>query len=235
MDKSRNILLDEYFDKSTSEIRKQEIRNELLNLPLDHPDRILFEVGEEIAMEDKVQQLAKNIESISGSNQRSWPYLKVAASIVFIFLTIFAIYKVTDSSKTRQELFAAYYEPYPDLISVRISDESDQAWEKALKSYQAGDYNEAIKQFDTSVVPTEYEDDVAFYKAMAFLALNQSEEAISLLKTLKEGKYHQQVRWYLALGYIQKDEPVEARDLLKEIGPDDFNWSEAQHLIDEIN
>ncbi|MEO9484971.1 MAG: hypothetical protein ABJG47_16035 [Ekhidna sp.] len=230
-----NKLLEEYFHESTTEERKSELRNEISKLNPDHPDRILFELGEEVTLQNKVRTLNSTIEEIANTDKGSWPYLKLVASVALVLLTVFSIYKIVDSNQSEEELFTAYFQPYPELISVRLQSENETSWKKALKKYQVGKYAEGLELFKAASPPISYQEDVTFYHAMTLLALRKSGESIALLMTIEGGKYAQQVRWYLALAHLESNEPNQAKDLLLEINENDFNWSDAQELLREID
>ena len=233
MDKDSNKLLEDYFNDATSDERKKEIKDEISALEPNNPDRILFELGEEVAMKEKVSKLSSNIVEIAEGKKGSWLF-KIAASIVLVLLSVFAIYQAIDGSKSNQELFAEYFQPYPDLISVRIIDSQEANWKKGLKSYQLGKYEESLEFFEGSIPSAEYQKDVTFYHAVSLLALQRIDEAVVLFQSIKESKYRPQVNWYLALAYLHNDEKNRAKEWLSKMRRDDFKWAEAQRLIDEI-
>jgi len=103
-------------------------------------------------------------------------------------------YQSTNSNKSNQELFAKYFQLYPDLISSRIVKESDHTWEKAIKKYYVGDFEESLRLFQIADPPEESMEDVRFYHALTHLSLCNSKEAINLFESIREGKYKKQIK-----------------------------------------
>lgn len=140
------------------------------------------------------------------SRKQALPYLLGIAATVILFVMaaiLFSVHKQTDNI----QLFAEYFEPYPDISgsAERGSKEAD-IWTSAMKKYNANSYNEALQAFDMMEEDPE-EHLLHFYKANAYLATQQPDMARTSLEKIK-GKIpplNDQIEWYLALTHLQEN------------------------------
>ncbi|NER19066.1 tetratricopeptide repeat protein [Spongiivirga citrea] len=190
----------------TEEDHDDEFRSMLSDFEAEHQPRKVF----------KLQQYSKWL---------------VAASVILIAgLT----YVLTLSNPTSQELFAANFQPYENVVHpiVRGTEEQDQKT-KAFIAYETGDYKLAVSLF-SDLYEKDKQPYYLFYKANALLKLEKANEAIPLLKehlktrdTLKEKS-----AWYLALAYLKIDDKKSAQLLLEDIiKSKKYKASEAEKLL----
>lgn len=159
-----------------------------------------------------------------------WSY-GVAASISVLLLLWIGLF----NTSTEQELFAEYYEQYPNIVSLRGEDQSSLI--EGMKFYASGSYEKAIALLEKeSDVSPKREADRQFYLSLSYLTTEQSGLAVKALENLNasETKYKQQVKWYLALAYLQQGNRNEALSMLKKIQTGEYQYNQAQEIISEI-
>ncbi len=215
MDKPSNILLEEYFDQATSEERKNEIRKEILNLKPDDPNRIMFELGDEVAMEDKVQELSSTIESIGNNRSSNWT-LKIAASIVFILGSVFIGIELTKPEASNDDLFNTYFLPYDGVVVSR--DNSELGFD-GLHAYNAKEYQEAIEIFQNEFEETS-NPEIALLISSCYLGIGNPEQALNWLNQIPDNVDRKLIYnrdWYNALALLKMEQIVEGVSLLQKI------------------
>ncbi len=147
-----------------------------------------------------------------------WKKYLVAASVA---ASIVAAYLFFDRvpQNSNQDLVAAYFVPYGDVISVREGENDSELLMAAMESYSAGKWAEAISLFHASLEKNPDNPDAAFYLGIAYLANQDPVQAANVLERLRNGDhpYNDHVMWYLALAKIASDDIVEAKEILREI------------------
>jgi len=128
---------------------------------------------------------------------RRW-YL-IAASISVILVAAIGFWKL-NSNESAQELYAAYYEAYPDVITNRGGNSNEL--NKALYAYESGVYAEAesmLKEFSQD--DGNYRE-AQFYLGQTFMASGKTDKAIEIYRVLKDDTgftLKEASAWYLAL------------------------------------
>jgi len=193
----------------TEEDHDDEFRSMLFDFEAEHEPRKVF----------KLHQYSKWL---------------VAASVILIAgLT----YVLTLSNPTSQELFAANFQPYENVVHpiVRGTEEQDQKT-KAFIAYETGDYKLAVSLF-SDLYEKDKQPYYLFYKANALLKLEKANEAIPLLKEHLQTKdtLNDKSTWYLALAYLKIDDKSNAKILLEEIiKSNKFKAEDAKKLLDKF-
>lgn len=239
-------------------MKKDELLEKYLQDALTKDERIEFdallandtEFKEEVAFHDNVKRVAEEdhddafkamLSDFEAEHQpkkvfRLQQYSKwlVAASVILIAgLT----YVLTLSNPTSQELFAANFQPYENVVHpiVRGTKEQDQKT-KAFIAYETGDYELAVSLF-SELYEKEKQPYYLFYKANALLKLEKANEAIPLLKEHLKTKdtLSEKSTWYLALAYLKIDDKNNAQLLLEDIiKSKKYKASEAEKLLEKF-
>ena len=173
----------------------------------------------------------------SGRPLLTW--LAVAASVLMVVLLGYLL--VRNGPADTQVLYAAYYEPYPNIINPaqRSGDDTKATVpERAVRAYEAGQYAEAIALFGQSDAVSSNAG-FAFYHALSYLGAEQPTEAISLLKPLAQDErvlFYEPARWYLALAYLNTDQSDAAVPYLKQLASTNGDYAEeAQQLLQDLD
>ncbi len=150
-------------------------------------------------------------------------FLRIAASIIVVAAFGSLLYfMVLARPDNPEKLFAAHFQPYDDIISVKGDETPNDSIARILRMgfnfYNGAQFDSASVVFRSLYSVGNQSDTVAFYLANAVLGSDHSpDEAIILLKdlSLKNSIFSAQSRWYLALAYLKRGQPEEAkRELL---------------------
>lgn len=174
----------------------------------------------------KDQELKRELLEHAARKSRSRTlWYAVAASIVVV-LTIGVWRQI---GKSQEDLFLAYYEPYPSVFTVRGNSENPEAFE----AYSDGDFGRASILF---LENSKMSDTVQFYLSICSIEtgdLKRAEE--TLLKIPSHSIFHPQRTWYLALVLLKRDKESEAKAMLMEVEKGDFKYGVAQELLEELD
>ena len=199
-------------------------------------DLKLLQEGIRANSREELKTLFQEIEmSLPGSMPDakvvSWkPWLiGIAASIVLIAAAI----AIWPQQKSNEELFAKYFEPYPNVImpTVRGDLEADTTlMAKAYRAYDRGDYEKAIRFFEQVGVKDE---GVYMYMGNSYLAIDSTEKAITCFEKVISDfdAFDDQAEWYLGLALLKKDQINESKKILTKIGSGKSSYGKKAKVI----
>lgn len=161
----------------------------------------------------------------------------VAASVVLLF-GLFFMFKLS-SGTTNSEIFAAYFEPYPNVVEAVVRADTPQLTleQSAYYNYEAENYKEAIDIF-LQFPDLDSDDFAKLYLGVSLMANNQSVEAIDILQQAqKEGATTEiQAKWYLALAHLTIGEVNTTKEILSELTTISKAYKEkAEELLKKLD
>lgn len=246
----RNIdFIDKYFSNSLSPKEESEF-DDLL-----HSDD---EFKSEVAFAEDVQKVIyknqrNDLKKVLQNFEQDKPTVKlfniskkwlVAASILII-VSLGSIFVKNSFYPSPEKLFVENYEPYRNIVlPVERGVNSNSIEQSAFVAYENGNYHKAINLFNS--VPNNNEQYILFYKSMCYLSLNKTNDAISLLKAIKESdttlnseiNFNELANWYLALAYLNTGEVREANKQLTLIANDTiavYKKEESRKILNYID
>lgn len=209
-------LIDKYFENSLTP-KEQNSFNDLLQNDKEFKTEFLFQkdlqkviaINRREGIKQDLQQFEKEFQKkTKGTFFNKW---LIAASIAL--LIGFGLWFVKDSYfPSNEQLYAQNFEPYRNIVQPIVRGESPKTIEySAFVAYENKDYHKAINLFNSVTNPNE--TSIQFYKAMSFLSLNKTDDAIQTLlpiATLKEVEsssknFTEMANWYLGLAYLKND------------------------------
>ena len=167
-------------------------------------------------------------------------YLKwfIAASIVAL-LAIPSMWFFTNTSINNDELFAANFEPYRNVVHPIVRGETAQDIKtKAFIAYETKNYEEALGYFNKILKESE-DETILFYKANVLLQLNKGDDAIAIFENnLKTSdSLNEKNQWYLALAYLKNNNIDQAKHQLQALitSNSKFKSKTAKQLLKKID
>ena len=162
-------------------------------------------------------------------NIRRIVWISGIAATLLIILTVSQFFSADVSGES---LFARYFEPYPDYVSLRTDQVTEL--ERGLEMYTKGNYDQAISLLRNANAAKKHSEDVIFYLGLSFLASGDAQSAVQTLEPFYRLQtiYQPQVRWYLSLSYLKLDQTERSINYLQDIGVGDFKYKEAQELLE---
>ncbi len=200
--------------------------------------------GIELSERAELKNTMKNIHKdyIASQQQQLSKYnlmLKIAA--VFVGLLLISspfIYNYFSENITTDKLFAANFQPYPDLISQRSETISNTMLLEAMSYYKNGEFENASVLF-SELLKNQYKSDtlIMLYNAIGFLGAHHPEEAILQFDKLiiHQNSFSENAKWYKILALIETEQIEEAEKLcISIIDSRSYNFIEAEKLMREL-
>jgi hypothetical protein len=158
----------------------------------------------------------------------------IGAAAAVTLIAVFFIWKALSVSPGEQ-LFAEYYEPYPNVLQSAVRGDNDiSELADALQSYEEKDYKAAIEKLEA----VEVKDfGVFFYLGSSYLAIKDGKKAVSNFeKCLQpQNRLSAQAEWYQALGYLVANDLGSSVQVLKSITSKQNSYSaRAEEILTKL-
>ncbi len=164
--------------------------------------------------------------------QLRWP-VGLAAALAVILISV---YLIKTKSIDSQELFASYYQPYPNVESP-VS-RSETKGENAYALYEQGRYQEALDLFMQRIAESPTDPAPLFYSGICHLELNETEKALAafqVLQTMDKNNYSRASKWYKALASLKKDDKSSTVEILTGLSEGDDNYAiRSKELLQQL-
>ena len=127
-----------------------------------------------------------------------------------------------------EPIFAAYFEPYPDLYTTRGA----AGPAAAFQPYNRQEYSQAVAPLQR-LFEASGDSLVLFYRAVAQVGAHAPADAISVLAALQHSSTAptEAVRWYLALAYAQTGNTAAALSLLQELASRENQYRQSAKAL----
>ena len=163
----------------------------------------------------ELQSLEANLKEKHSKSK----YKKILPWIVILILILSFLYLLKiRGTHTPEDLYAQFYEPYPNLISpLRMGEEEVDP--DVFQLYELKNYTEVIKSLKPESTLSEPQ---SFYLALSYLAIedwNQSETILEKFTNF-EGRFFHAARWYRALILLRDGKPEPSKEILNSIKSD---------------
>lgn len=248
-DHNNDFRLDRYL---RDEMRDQERRTFEEQLSADDALTDELELHRD-AMEgirlDGSQELKKRLQAVEAELAKPAPantkktnrrflttWVAIAASLLAVLLLG---YLFVPSVSSPEELYVAYYQPFPNLInpaqrSTKVKEETVLG--QAVRAYDEQQYDQALTLFEQAGAQSA--PGYTFYYAASYLGRGQPEPAIPLLERVVQGEtglFYEPGLWYLALAHLKTDDSAAARRYLQTLAEQPGDYSdEARVLLKEL-
>lgn len=173
----------------------------------------------------KLKQLLAEEDELADPKKPWWLYAMAAAVLC---VAAFSFYMFNET-ETQQDLYAAYYQKYPNVVSpLTRSEETPSEKEKLFQDYEKGDYSLAI-----SGLGSLDSDTASFYLGLSFLEMGDYEKAAFILSSegYSNSSFSLYAKWYRALALLEMEKEAEAKLLLEGLEKEDFPLAENVHLL----
>jgi hypothetical protein len=188
-------------------------------LSLGQDLRLAFKAAGREEMRQKIKRWEKVRPLDTGPSRRwRWPgAISVAAALALV------IWLAWPRPASPEELLAAHFEPYPNVLSgqTRAAQPQPQtSLEAAMAAYEVGDY--ALSQQQLTQWQAAHPDslpELTFYQANAALAQGNAAQAEALFMAVRStgSRFAPAATWYQALAQLAQGRNESARDLFLEI------------------
>jgi len=244
----KNIeLIDKYFENTLTP-KEQLLFNDLLHSDKDFKSEFVFQKDLKkvisITQTENLKSMLQGFEKELSNNSKVFFLPKkwlIAASI--ILLIGFGFWFINNSYfPSNEKLYARNFEPYRNIIQPVVRGKNINSIEyKAFVAYENKNYHKAINLYNS--VDNTDADYIQFYKAMCYLSLDKTNEAINLLLPVatsnnqSDKNFNEMANWYLGLAYLKNEENKKALSqfsLIANHPTNTFKQKEAKEIIEFI-
>ena len=157
-----------------------------------------------------------------------------AVAAVLLFAMIF--FNPFKQNATLSELANANQElpVFPDRATRSDLSRKDSLFIEAGKKYKQRDFKGTLVDLER-ILQNDTDTEALFFKGVAKLELDQTEEAIDILKKISNGtsSYRNDSRWQLALYYLKIEDVYNCKEILKQIKKGD-KLAKAKNLLKDL-
>lgn len=237
-------LVEKYFD---AELSESEMKHFAQRVESDDSFKTLVEQEKALIGAVRYHAITENLQflehlesNLNGQGRKvtrplkTW-YLYAAAATIGIIVV--ARLFLTSFNETPDELFAAYFKPYPNVFepTLRGENRSDSRTE-AFQAYEQGDYQKAAALF-TELLKSGEEPGILLLLGNSNLILGNLDEAKVNFTTLNKDydELDIQSKWYLSLCYLKSGDIDRARNMLRELGETEISYAtKAKELLEKV-
>ena len=239
-------LIQSYLERSLSDIEKEKLEKRLKEEPLL---KTMYLEQQQLISGIRYAHLQHKLEQLRALEatlpelghraqkgkqiflQRYWKPLAAAACISIIAVTFIFLNRPDDPA----ELYASYFEPYPNLFEPITRGEGDVVSKRttAFQAYEAKDFVKAASLFN-ELLKEKKEPGMLLLLGNANLILNNTKEArsnfIMLINDFEE--YDLQGKWYLGLSYLKEGDMKSAQLIMRELSNSEYSYAgKAKELL----
>jgi len=242
-------LIDRYFENSLSP-KEQKLFNDLLQNDPDFKAEFIFQkdlkqvvaVNQHEELKSTLSQIEKEVQKNSRIMIIPKKWMVAASLFLITSLGIYTIKSVYYPSN--EAIYTEFFQADRNTIEPVVRGESIKTIEyRAFVAYEAGDYYKAINLFNS--VKTPDEGYITYYKGLCFLALDKTDEAITLLNkvavsntlTEKSLGFKEKANWYLGLAYLKNNEREKAiakLSLIHDNPSSNFKKEQVQQVLNYL-
>ena len=243
-------LIDRYFDNSLSP-KEQFAFNSLLQTDEEFKSEFLFrkDLKKVLAVQqrDELKESLKAIEQKASMSSKLAIIPKkwlVAAS--FALILSLGIWSVKSFFfPPHSAIYQEYFQTSRNTVQPIVRGENVQTIEyRAFVAYEAENYHKAINLFNS--VDNPHVAYIEFYKAMCYLSLDKTSEAIPLLESVayssnlsgKSSGFDEKSAWYLGLAYLDLNDTEKAIAQFSKIAngsESQFKFKESKEILEFID
>jgi len=240
-------LVEKYFDAELSDL---EMKHFTSRIESDEKFKTLFEQEKALVGAIRHQGLQDNLQylkTLEANMQetvhlkpnwgiKKWYYYAAAATVGIIILSKVLI---TSFTETPDQLFEAYFTPYPNMFEPTVRDNNTVVSKRteAFQAYEQHDYQKAAILFK-DLLKTNKEPGILLLLGNANLILGNLDEAKENFTTLNKDfdELDMQSKWFLSLCYLKSGDIERARTMLKELGETEISYAtKAKELLEKVN
>ncbi len=214
-------LIEKYFKNSLTP-KEQLVFNDLLQNDEGFKKEFTFEKDLKkviaITQKENLKSMLQNFENKTSRTSKfiflSKKWLAAASIVLLIGLGSWFIKNSYFPSD--EKLYAQNFKPYRNIIQPIVRGENKNTIEyRAFVAYENAKYHKAINLFSSIDSKADY---VQFYKAICYLSLDKTSNAIDLLLPITMSEVHdgsdkkikEKSNWYLGLAYLKNKEKQKA-------------------------
>ena len=184
---------------------------------------------------ESVKSLLKHEKKNSPKLRVSWIKYPIAAGIIVLIAV--SVWQII-STKSPEDLYLGFYQPYQSDLSIRSTKKSTDKIQLAYLLYEQGDYETSYEILDNYLKSNYNNQTARFYLGMNAFELGQLDNAIqelTLVESDPSTPFALHARWYLAMLYLKKDQPDKASQYLGLLAESENMYTEqAKEILEKL-
>lgn len=230
-------LIERYFDNALTPEEAHNLKDRLnkdfeFQKLFDQEKLLINTIRFQAAKKDL--DFLKTVESSLRDNKtayirKHWYYYAAAASVALIALALW----VPTFNQKPEELYAAYFQPHPNIFEVTLRGQTDPTLRtRAFQAYDQQDYERAAALF-AEVLKEKNDAGALMLLGNSNLILDKTEMAKQNFMDLiaSSDELDLQAKWYLGMTYLKTGQADQARNLLSEISATQNIYAERAREI----
>ena len=241
---TKEDLITAYFEGTLSQ-EDQRTFEDLLKRDMEFLKEFQFQKELQSALQNEERRKTKiflnSLENTSSNKGtkigRLVPWFAAASIVILVGLGSW-FYFFNSPKINTQELYAAYYKPYENIVHpLERGKQLEDLESRAFLAYELEDYQLAFELFK-ELGQQKNDSYIAFYNAIVLMQLGNFDEAISLFNGYiqNDSLLNDRAHWYLALCYLKLNDLEKAKkelDLLIQLKS--FNLEKAKELKEKLD
>lgn len=236
-------IIEKYLDQDLSPEElvifetKLSVPEFVAELELQKTALVALKAKDKASLKEELKQLHLKVkENQETPSPKSFSIKYWAAAAVFLLFAV-AIGFYLNQQRSTQELYMAYYQPYPADPMIRGSDTN--LFNEAMNAYRSKNYPNSIQKFEETL--QQHQDSVRLHLFLGNSYLNQgqfelAEKSFKVAAQSQDVFIKQHAQWYLALTYLKDKETASAIETLNRlVVVQGIYKKEAQLLLEELD
>ena len=187
-----------------------------------------------------VRSINKNLHArLALKTNRIFYWKKYGAMAAIFFIALVSVFYFIKQLSVNDVLFYEYYKPYPNIIPLTRSSQSQSDLEKAMRFYEMEKYKNALVILH-KIISNEPENQTAlFYSGICQL---QTDDIVSAIVAFRDVTKHttsdlySPANWFLGLCYLKKKNVESAKQIFNQIVKEEEKYSsQSRKLLKKMN
>ena len=193
---------------------------------------IIHSASNKMRDEELKERMSAIEDQVSTKNSVNYKvFIRWAAVLLFVTLPIY--YFIAESGKSDQDLYMAYFEPYPNVLGPTRDDNSIAI--DGMVDYETEAYNQAANKLSKALAANPQNNAIRLYLGISLMNTGRFDEAITVLEPIPDNsRFAYQSKWYTSLAYLAQKNNKKAIMLLEELERDGSYSEQAKKLLGEI-
>lgn len=195
--------------------------------------QMIIQSASSLMRDEELKERMNAIEDqISTKNSVNYKvFIRWAAILLLVTLPLY--YFIAESGKSNQDLYIAYFEPYPNVLGP-TRDENTIVID-GMVDYETEAYSQAANKLLKALAANPQNNGIRLYLGISLMNTDRFDEAISVLKAMPDdSRFIHQAKWYESLAYLAVNKPDAAIRLLEELEIESSYDSKTKELLSEI-
>jgi len=216
-------LLEKDLDLQQEVKKHHEMEQAISDPEREHLQQKLDQVKTELRSESKY------LNTFSRTYRKYW----AVAAVILLILGVFAVFQL--SKPGYEDLYSAYYKPYPAQDIMRGEGEVTPS-ASFMKDYRQGDYGQALDKLEKAINLNSKNGQLWLYLGNCHMQLNNLQLALDAFQRIDpKGDFGKDAQWFSALCYLKMGKAEPAKNELGQlVSIDNIHRGNAREILEKM-